>query len=196
LVSACLFAAVTAAPSADRPDTRPVQRPGTDLLAGQITEISGRVAFGSTAIDTDQRIVAGRTLDADDGASFLFVANGRNAVVRVIGPARLRTGRRGQVTLERGRALTAVRPGTRFQLSTPGLVAGVRGTVFYTETDSDGSYLCLCTGSVAVTVPGDSRLISATHHEACRVRPGGRLESAPMLGHTDTDVERILLDLR
>jgi hypothetical protein len=180
-----------------RSDTPVSHRRASDRVVGRIADLSGRVVSGAVVLDTARLVLEGRGIEADSGASLLYIARGGNAVVRVTGPARLRADRRDRVTLERGRGLTAVRSGTRFHVTTASLVAGVRGTVFYTETDSaGGSYICICRGSVSVAVPGESTLVTAEHHEARRFRSGGRLEPAPMIGHTDTDVERILRDLR
>ena len=76
-------------------------------------------------------------------------------------------------------------------------MAGVRGTCFFVKVEDDNStYVCCCNGSLHLEgVVGEfSKNIAGSHHREVRVtRAGGETEvsSAPLLYHTDEDVEAI-----
>ena len=85
----------------------------------------------------------------------------------------------------------------RFSISTSNTVAGVRGTCFFIDVeDQDHTYVCACNGSIHLeSADGKvTRNISSSHHQEVRVTRAGAGESvssAPLLYHTDADVEAI-----
>jgi hypothetical protein len=85
----------------------------------------------------------------------------------------------------------------RFSIRTSTAVAGVRGTCFFMEVeDENNTYICACNGSIHLE--GDAgqftRNLASSHHQEVRVTrsaSGMSVNTAPLLYHTDGDVEAI-----
>ncbi len=82
-----------------------------------------------------------------------------------------------------------------FTLTSPSMVAGIRGTVFFIRVeDSRNTYLCLCNGELDLTETCEGLNAEAVHHQAFRFT----LQSddigyspAAMLYHDDAKMESI-----
>ena len=107
-----------------------------------------------------------------------------------------------RVKLHRGVLASALRKLDRiaeddegFKLETPIAVAGVRGTVFFVNVESDSrSYICTCNGILrtADAEGGNDLLVASAHHTAYRYLDRGgsfAAESAPFLYHSDEMME-------
>jgi hypothetical protein len=84
------------------------------------------------------------------------------------------------------------------RITTPTMVAGIRGTGVYTEVfekQDNRSYFCTCYGSVELTAGTDKKLSSTSYHEAFWAEPqpkkGKYLTPAKMLNHTDSELENL-----
>ena len=81
-------------------------------------------------------------------------------------------------------------------LRTSTATIGIRGTGVYAESDSEKSYLCTCYGQTEIrsdTDPGQSEIITATHHDAPRFilkDPDQKqlIVPAPVFNHTDEEL--------
>lgn len=86
-----------------------------------------------------------------------------------------------------------------FSITTPSMIAGVRGTVFYLKVeDPRNTYLCTCNGTIlqrgADQAPEQNLEVTATHHKAYRytkTSEGTKIESAGMLYHTDETMDSV-----
>lgn len=81
-------------------------------------------------------------------------------------------------------------------LAGPTVTAGIRGTGVYMQTGARGTYVCACFGTVDIAATRGSRdrlSVEATRHHAHWVlgeaAPAGSLEAAPLLFHTDEDMD-------
>jgi hypothetical protein len=112
------------------------------------------------------------------------------------------TGPIKQVYLKKGgltsvlRKLVRVAGSDSFRVTTPTVVAGVRGTSFCIWADDDSTYVCACNGSVhAVDAAGSNeQSLSAAHHVARNyVRQGGSIIVSPagVEHHSDASVESL-----
>ena len=76
-------------------------------------------------------------------------------------------------------------------------MAGVRGTCFLVKVEDDNNtYICCCNGSIHLegTAGEFTRNLAAPHHREVRVTKsatGLSMAAAPMLYHSDADVEAI-----
>jgi hypothetical protein len=85
----------------------------------------------------------------------------------------------------------------RFSIRTSTATAGVRGTCFFVRVeDENNTYICACNG--ALHLEGDAgqftQNLASSHHREVRVTrssTGVSLTAAPMLYHTDADVESV-----
>ena len=107
-------------------------------------------------------------------------------------------------TLQKGtiamvlRNLAPGKPGeARFSIRTSSTVAGVRGTCFLVRVEDDNNtYICCCNGAIHLegTSGQFTRNIAAPHHREVRITrsdTGVSMTAAPMLYHSDADVEAI-----
>jgi len=82
-----------------------------------------------------------------------------------------------------------------FTISTPTIVAGVRGTVFYLKVeDQKNTYLCICNGKLNIGNAEDEMDISSGHHQAFRFTLNNKIvttSSAEMLYHTDDTMNNV-----
>lgn len=102
-------------------------------------------------------------------------------------------------------ALAVVQSKARFlsgnkawRVQTPNVAAAVRGTLYYIKVENpDSVYFCLCNGKIHLEGAdgGENLSYEAEHHAAVRYTRNteGRVElaEAPMLYHTDEDMERL-----
>ena len=86
---------------------------------------------------------------------------------------------------------------TSYTVETSTAVAGVRGTSFFVKVeDPNNTYICDCNGIIETqNINGsEKKQIAAKHHQAVRftkTEKGIILGSAPMLYHTDQDLEAL-----
>ena len=86
-------------------------------------------------------------------------------------------------------------------MRTPSAVAGVRGTSFFMKVESPTStYVCACNGVVQVLGADGSLLkeLVGSHHKGVRIQEAGgapQLTDAPLLYHTDADLEKVAADI-
>lgn len=121
----------------------------------------------------------------------------------VFNPRNLQTGselRQGALTMVLKRISTGAN-GEGFVVRTPSAVAGVRGTSFFLKVESPTStYVCACNGVVQVLGPDGSQLkeLVGNHHAGARIQSAGgapQLSDAPLLYHTDADLEKVAADV-
>jgi ferric-dicitrate binding protein FerR (iron transport regulator) len=151
-------------------------------------------------------VAAGATLRTASDALCEVVFNTRNIVhmtggtVLTFDPNRLSRG----ATLQKGaiamvlRNLAAAKGSqVRFSIKTSTTVAGVRGTCFLVKVEDDNNtFICCCNGAIHLEGEGGAfaQNLTSSHHQEVRVtraQTGLSVGAAPMLYHTDADVEGI-----
>ncbi len=185
-----LFAACSAAFAADK---------------ASIIYLEGDVTMNGSPASIGDPVPPGAVLATGSDSLCEVVFNTKN-IVHIAAGTTLRfdaTLSRG-ATLQKGavamvlRKLTAVQGDElRFSIRTSTTVAGVRGTCFFIAVeDQDHTYICACNGSIHLeSVDGQvTRNLASSHHQEVRVTRAAAGESvspAPLLYHTDADVEAI-----
>jgi len=183
------------------------------LFAAQAAPAPGRgvVVFfeGDVRIDGRQAeigavLAAKALIETGSGASCEIVFDrknalrvGQNAVASLdfSGPVK-------QVSLTKGGLTSVLRKlgkasgGDRFRVTTPTVVAGVRGTSFCIWVDESSTYVCACNGSVrTIDAKGsNAQDLSAAHHVARNyVSKDGAIEVSPagVEHHSDASVESL-----
>jgi len=169
---------------------------GTVTIDGQRAAIGDTVPLGAVVETSVQSVV-----DIEFGT--------RNAIrlsentTLVLNSLNLQTGsqlRQGSLTLCLKHLARGER-GEAFLVRTPSAVCGVRGTSFFMKVESPAStYVCACNGAVQILEQdgGLLREVVASHHKGVRIADTGaspHLEDAPMLYHTDADVEAVAADI-
>ncbi|UCB44530.1 MAG: FecR domain-containing protein [Spirochaetota bacterium] len=102
---------------------------------------------------------------------------------------------KGRVKVKSGWFLGVIKKGKEFQVSTPTVLAGVRGTVLFVNVFSDDSaYLCDCNGKVDIIDPrsmNQLKTVESEYHTAFNIKKAGKgvqITRAGQLYHHDSDI--------
>jgi hypothetical protein len=167
---------------------------------GNVVELFGDAWVNGQRLLSGQSIMTGDTVRTGPGTSLVFV----------IGNSAFQVRQNSQLTVERGATLNVVSilrlltgavisvwgPGTRRQVVTPTLTAGIRGTGVYAEVFDKHhlrTYFCNCYGSVEMAAAQDKLLSVSDYHQAYWANQqedgNGGLAPARQINHTDTELE-------
>ena len=168
--------------------------------AGNIVELLGDALVNGTRLLPQRTIQTGDRLETGPASHLIFV----------LGNASFHMRQNSRLTVERGNTLNAVSVlrllsgavasvwgrGSRRQITTPTLTAGIRGTGVYAEVLPDQnhrSYFCNCYGTVDMGAGTDKLVSQASYHQAfwgeAQPRAGRYLTPAPAINHTDEELE-------
>ncbi len=178
----------------------------TGFTEGEIVYLEGDVFVDGSAAQFGTVIRPGAVIETG-GSSLCDVVFGEKNVIRIYentiteldmytGRAELKKGSLGAVLY---RLTSFISPdGAKFQVSSPDVVAGVRGTALYLKIEDDGqTYFCTCYGKIQLEAPTGKarRTVEAYHHRAYRYITGEdgkvRLERALKEHHDDISMEAI-----
>jgi hypothetical protein len=160
---------------------------GDFYINGLKADVGAAIVEGDT-IKTGDRSEA--DIEIKDYAIFHMKENTIIEINDVITDAR--------VEVKRGWFLGIVKKGKDFQLFSPTVLAGVRGTVLFVNVLSDDSaYICDCNGKVDIIDTRDMKQlqsIESEYHTAFNIRRAGRgfqITRAGLLYHRDSDILKI-----
>jgi hypothetical protein len=167
-----------------------------------IVELVGDARLNGVRLRPEHTIQTGDDIATGPDGSLVFVVG--NSAFRVRQNSRLAVDRGPTLStvsilrLLSGGVVSVWGRGTRRQIVTPTLTAGIRGTGVYTEVvaaQGGRSYFCNCYGTVDLA-SGDNRLTSQTsYHQAFwgEVQPvnGVSLTPARFLNHGDEELETL-----
>ena len=169
---------------------------------GNIVELVGDAQLNGTRLRPDQTIQTGDDISTGPGSTLVFVVGNSSFKVR----------QNSRLSVERGDSLNAVSilqlltgavvsvwgKGTRRQIVTPTMTAGIRGTGVYTEvfaSQNNRSYFCNCYGTVDIASGPDAITSQTDYHQSFwgEVQPkeGRFLTAAPAINHGDEEVENL-----
>lgn len=171
-----------------------------------IVYLEGTVTLNGSPAAVGDSVPAGALVQTGADSICQIVFNARN-IIHLAADTSLRLDpalvSRG-ATLQKGtiamvlRNLAPSAPGeVRFTIRTSSTVAGVRGTCFLVKVEDDNNtYICCCNGSIHLegTSGEFTRNLAAPHHREVRITKsatGLSMAAAPMLYHSDKDVETI-----
>ena len=171
-----------------------------------IIYMEGDVTLNGAPASVGDDVQPGATITTAADAVCQVVFNRKNIVhmaggtVLTFDPKVLSQG----ATLQKGavamvlRGLGPFQPGElRFRVRTANAVAGVRGTCFFIKVeDENNTFICCCNGTLHLEGDGGAftQNLASSHHEELRVTrsaSGLSVAAAPLLYHTDADVEAI-----
>ena len=170
-----------------------------------IAYLEGDVTMNGSPASIGDPVFAGAVLTTGPDSLCQIVFNTKNIVHMAAGtvlrfdPNSLSSG----ATLQKGavamvlRNLAAKGDQLRFSIRTSTTVAGVRGTCFFVAVEDDNNtYICACNGSIHLDGNGApmAQNLASSHHQEVRVTrtaSGLTVNPAPLLYHTDADVEAI-----
>jgi hypothetical protein len=165
-----------------------------------VVQLVGDAMVNGSRLRPQQTIQTGDQINTGPNSTLIFT----------IGTSAFHVRQNSALLVERGSTLTAVSVlrmltgavvsvwgrGSRRQIVTPTLTAGIRGTGVYTEifANQDGrSYFCNCYGTVDVGAGADRTTSQSDYHQAFwgEVVPknGRSLTPAKAINHTDEELE-------
>lgn len=167
---------------------------------GRISYVSGRVTVNGGAVSSGEPVVSGDVISTGPGSEadveirdvsiFHIKENTRVELESLLTRPALR--------VARGWFLTIVKRKTPFQVQTPTVLAGVRGTVFFLRVyDEERTYLCNCNGKIDLYDAASGRElrgVSSVYHTAfqlSRANGGVQIERSRLLYHEDPDILRM-----
>ena len=175
-----------------------------------IVYIEGDVSMNGSPASVGDEVLPGAVLATAKDSICQIVFNAKNIVHMAAGTT-LRFDPRGLslgATLQNGAVAMVLRKlnpfisanpadELRFTIRTSTAVAGVRGTCFFVAVEDDNNtYVCACNGVIHLEGSGGqfTQNLASSHHAELRVTrsaSGISVHSAPLLYHTDGDVEEI-----
>ena len=181
------------------------QSVAASTFTGTIEYVEGDVTVNGAATEIGAQVKNGDTITTGNSGVCDIVFLKRNIVqIQADSIAVLNFGEIGRgIQLESGalaavlKNLTPTKTGNRFQVDTPTIVAGVRGTTFYIKVlNINSTYFCLCNGEVHLqdSAGGDKMALEAAHHSAVEYnREDGifRVTKRPLLYHTDAEMQAL-----
>ena len=169
---------------------------------GNIVELVGDAQLNGAPLRPDQTIQTGDNISTGPGTTLVFVVGNSSFKVR----------QNSRLSVERGDSLNAVSilqlitgavvsvwgKGTRRQIVTPTMTAGIRGTGVYTEvfaSQNNRSYFCNCYGTVDIASGPDAITSQTDYHQSfwgeAQPKEGRFLTAAPAINHGDEEVENL-----
>lgn len=177
-------------PEAPPPERRFLQVQGTVTMDGQAVEMG-------TEIPTTAEIKT-----EEDGYAVITLVRGGITEIRAKTVVQIGTSARKEISLKLviGALWSFLPSSSSYEVETSNAVAGVRGTVFYTETrNGKASYICSCDGDVELQAqnPKSFKKVvkSSMEHKASIFRTRGkrqRVRRAKRLNHTDAQKDALL----
>ena len=172
--------------------------------AGRIVFLDGEVTVNGNPADTGDRLNGTCVLRTGKKSEVEVVFGDQNifrlgpeTVVKIDFSTAKKT-----VTLDKGlftsvlRKLAKVAGDASFELRTPTVSGGVRGTSFHVTADENSTYFCTCNGSVDLSSVGNANVALVNAHHGSRVftrqADGGIAVTAGGLqDHTDASIETL-----
>ncbi len=174
-----------------------------------IVEFVGDAQLNGVRLRPDQTIQTGDNIATGPDTTLIFVVGNSSFKVR----------QNSRMSVERGDSLNTVSilrllggavasvwsKGSRRQIVTPTLTAGIRGTGVYTEifaSQNNRAYFCNCYGTVEMASGSDAVTSQTDYHQAfwgeVQPREGRLLTPAPAINHGDEELENLarLVDQR
>jgi hypothetical protein len=161
---------------------------------------TGDVLVNEKNREPNQSIQVGDSIHTGPGSGLVLVM-GKNALQLRANTKITLEGRSDSAIIQtlriiQGGVVSIWGPGEQRRITTPTMVAGIRGTGVYTEVlenQDNRSYFCTCYGSVALEAGTDKKFSSTSYHEAFWGEPkavrGRYLTPAKMLNHADEELE-------
>ncbi|MEO8858295.1 MAG: iron dicitrate transport regulator FecR [Burkholderiaceae bacterium] len=170
--------------------------------SGNIVDLQGDAQLNGARLRPEQTIQTGDQISTGPGTSLVFV----------VGNAAFKVRQNSLMTVERGDTINTVSllrlisgavvsvwgAGTRRQITTSTLTAGIRGTGVYTEIFADQDnrgYFCNCYGTVDLAESTDRVTSHAQYHQAFwgEVHPKNSryLTPARAINHGDEELETL-----
>jgi len=177
--------------------------------SSNIVELTGDALLNGRRLLPRQTIVSGDHIETGPGSNLIFV----------IGNSSFRVRQNSRLTVDRGSSINLVSvlrlvtgavasvwgSGSRRQIVTPTLTAGIRGTGVYAEVfpeQNQRSYFCNCYGEVEMRAGLEMALSISSYHQSfwgeVEPRNGRLLTPAKAINHTDEELENLarLVDQR
>ncbi len=180
--------------SSHAPATKPARR---------FLQIDGEIKLDGAAATVDMEIPMSATITTGPNGHGYFTF-GPGSVIEIRKSSTLKIGssntHKDSLKLLAGALWSVLAPGASYEVHTHNAVAGVRGTVFYTEARNEKtSYICACDGKVDIEAANPKNfkktIPSKMQHKAFLVNNKGKGQAVKpfkRVNHTDQEKEALL----
>jgi hypothetical protein len=176
-------------------------------IQGTIVGLEGTVLVNGEEAQLKSVVPDGAVIATDENGYCEITFLGSNIIKIFEGSLMKISFTEAMISVDRGAAAAVLRniksllnkENDLFQVESGNVVAGIRGTSFYLNTETpDTTYFCLCNGSLNITDSQGSLEIplQATHHNAIRIHSqnggeGSIMSKAIMEHHNDDEMEAL-----
>lgn len=178
--------------------------PSELLLGKSIYKLEGEVKIDNKLATLDTKIMAHSVIETGDNSTVIFVV-GKDAFILRENSKLKMSGTEVLISsflLLTGKLLSVFgqrKAKQRLRLSTVTATIGIRGTGVYLEAEADKTYVCTCYGTADLVSRTDAKskeTVVTQHHDAPRyilanADEGKKIISAPMINHSDEELELI-----
>lgn len=165
------------------------------LFSMQQIQITGKALLNEKPLTQNDTIKIGDTVSTEAISTLKFTIN-HNAF-------KLSPNSKMKLINEKGKQILNVIQGsvmavfephtTKFELKTPNMTAGIRGTGVFVHIENDKTYFCNCYGKTHThnLHTNTDTNITSTHHEMYWFTQDGTKPSKDMLSHTDDELREL-----
>ncbi len=171
---------------------------------GTVKYLTGRVTSGNRALKVGDSLQKGELIQTADKSIVKILLRSNLGAIQ-LGPnseflAEESTNSQTTIQLKRGALLSTLRKAAiaekkkSYEVKTPKVSMGVRGTTFFVSQNAEGStYQCICEGEVETSWPGGKDRKRSKHHDHFRSfsSKDGRPTKDIGRDHTDEEIQSL-----
>jgi len=157
-------------------------------------EITGDVKINGKKATPNMKVNLGDFIETGKKSKVMFKINKDAFLAKENTKMRIKKNKKGIKTLNviTGGVLGVFKKGSKYDIKSNNMTAGVRGTGIYVESVDKKSYFCTCYGTTDVKSSKAHQELHATHHNMIWIKPDGTIKPAKeMRGHNDDELREL-----
>lgn len=166
----------------------------TSTLFASDTVVEGKVTINGKKATAAMKVNLNDFIETGKASKVMFRINDDAFLAKEKTKMSIKEGKNGIKTLNviTGGVLGVFKKGSKYDLKTNNMTAGVRGTGIYLEKVDKKSYFCTCYGSTQVHSNKAHQKLHATHHNMVWIKPDGTIKPAKeMRDHSDDELRAL-----
>lgn len=158
----------------------------------EATEIEGRVMINGKVVQNDKKVNLGDFIQTGENSTIKFNVGKDAFMVKANSKISIKEEKSGVKTLNvvTGGVVGVFKKGSKYNLKTHNMTAGVRGTGIYLESDNNSTYFCTCYGKTDVNSHShDHKELHSVYHKMVVVDSNGTIrDTKEMRNHSDDEL--------
>ncbi|HFU74721.1 MAG TPA: hypothetical protein ENK66_00595 [Arcobacter sp.] len=163
------------------------------ILSSNETKIEGKVYINDKVMQPNMKVNLGDFIKTGKNSKVTFKI-GEDAFMAKENTRFVITKEKGVKNLNvvTGGVLGVFKKGSKYNIKTENMTAGIRGTGIFVESTKGKSYFCTCYGDTEVQSDKEHKHMHATHHNMIWVKKYGAMSPAKkMRGHNDDELRAL-----